>query len=232
MTEPLSLCEQLVLLATDEKSGATLSQLGMSLQYCLAGAIFFEMACDGVIEVEDDVVTHLPQEADLDGVYQIAFKGGEKLKKTPKLAKLIQILAGNGRRIHSWILNNLVDRGILIREEKTLLWIFKYQRYPEMEPEPETLIRKRLGEIVSGEISPSESDIVLLGLVKAGNMVGTLFGKDIQKEVEKRIAQITDKDSISSTTNKLIKNMKAALTAITISSAAASSVATTIAINH
>jgi len=227
MTHELGLSEKLVLLATDEESGATVSNAGMALHSCIGGAVLFEMIHAKLLKLENGKITEWPRESTGFELYDIAMHQMRRLKIEKSIKYWIQRFGQAGGKMHECILQSLVDNGILEHHEKRYLWIIKVQRYPELESGTELSIREHLGQLLTDKVDASESDLVLLGLVKACKLVPVIFGKDISKDLEKQIDVMIEGEGISKETAKVIQEITAALFAVII----ASSVATTVAVS-
>jgi len=223
----LSLSEKLILLATDEASGATVGNAGMGLHTCIGGAVLFEMIHADLLKLEDGRITTWPKDSMGSELYDIAMHQMRRLKQPKPIKYWIQRFGQAGKKLQECILKNLVEREILEHCEKRYLWFIKVQRYPELDASSELRIREHLGALLTEKESASEEDLVLLGLVRACKLVPVIFGKDISKDLEQQIDTMIDGEGISAETAKVIKEITAALFAVII----ASSVATTVAVN-
>jgi hypothetical protein len=91
-------------------------------------------------------------------------------------------------------LDRLVEQGVLIREQDTVLLVFPRTRYPApdgIQPEPETEIRQRLIAAVSepGPVEPRTA--ALCALVAATNLDRKVFRDLDRKVVKARLREIT-----------------------------------------
>jgi hypothetical protein len=179
----LSLAEQLTLVAVDDESGkVATSQLDLGL----AGALLVQLALAGRLDVVDGRVTVLDPEPVGEPLLDEALAriGTDKPRKADHWVSTLQ------KNLRHRVLDELVAREILLREESTVFGIFPRTRYPERDAGPEAAIRARLDAAVLHGMQPDESTAALVGLVQAAQLRGAAFPGADRKPTEKRMTEI------------------------------------------
>ncbi len=105
----------------------------------------------------------------------------------------------------------MVEKGILVREEGRLLWVFPTTRYPQMDPRPESRIRDEVRSALRGVGLPEERLAALIGLVQACDLVGVLFEKGERREAKKRAKEIGRGQPIGSAVARVVEGVQAAV---------------------
>jgi len=216
MNHLLTLSEKLVLLATDIRKGCIVPNAGISLNYCIAGAVLFEMIEAGVLKSEHERVVEWPKASTGNALFDLGLKRVAHLDKVKSVKFWIEALSATADSMRTMILEGLVDKGILEKQDKVFLWVFHLNRYPEHDAEPENHIRERLISIIEGQTEPDQEDLVLLGIVKAADMIGTVFPKPMRKESRKKIDELTHVDRFSSELVTIIQDIQTAIITVMV----------------
>jgi len=143
----LSLAEELLLLALHDEKGTAVVSAGTALPYGLGGALVMELTLQGRLELRgENLVVTDPTPAE-DGLLNDALKriGEAKRERGPKywvgtLGHRIQNLKGR-------LLKELVQKGILRKEQRKILWIFPADRFPTTDAKPESEVRDRIRRV-------------------------------------------------------------------------------------
>jgi len=116
------------------------------------------------------------------------------------------------------IINELVAKGILKRQEKKILWLIPVERFPTKDPIPEVLSRIAIRRIVLENEEPDKRSLALLSLIKASNLIDELF----LKEERRQAANIIDDYIKNEKIGKVVSDINNEVTAIIASSVAGS----------
>ena len=193
---PLTLAEQLLLLALDDETGKILPLPDRALDYALAGALIAELSRVGRVEVSKDEVKVVD-----DNPVQSAPEdlGLTELDEADvgSLRGALSHLAGDAHGLRKRVIEQLVEKGILLEEDKEFLWVFHFSRYPLADPSAEIAVKQRLrNRIRSREIGLSESDQVLISLVHACQLERLLFSDEELETFHDRIREIAESNKI------------------------------------
>jgi len=75
------------------------------------------------------------------------------------------------------VANELCSKGILAREDETLMWLFPVDRYPEADPQAEASIKSRLNAFLfEGKTDVDERTVLLACLANLAKLLEPNFG--------------------------------------------------------
>lgn len=216
----LTLAEELLLLGLDDESGEIILSVSTALPYGIAGAILIDLHLKGRIELTDTSVK----------VIDSTVTGSEILDEVLNLVKIkaitespkywIRTINGSVEDLVDRLIDGLVIKGVLKKEEKKILWIIPVDRFPTKDPLPEVHTRLLVRGIVLENQEPNERTLALLSLIKASNLIDELFLKDERKQATNIINDFITNENIG----RVVSDINAEITAI-ISSSVAGTVA-------
>ena len=208
---PLTLAEQLLLLALDDATGKLLPLPDRALDYALAGAIIADLARVGRVEVtRDDLkvvdsnpVQSVPEDLGLLDLNQA---------NVTSLRGALSHLAGDAHGLRKRVIEQLVQKGILREEDREFLWIFHYSRYPLADPGTENAIKQRLrNRIRSKDIPLTGNDHVMISLIHACQLEKLLFSEDELVYFRDRIEHIATTDKIGHAVEDCLEEIQKAI---------------------
>jgi hypothetical protein len=208
---PLTLAEQLLLLALDDETGKLRSLPDRSLDYALAGAILADLTRVGRIQVTADtidIVDPTPVESTPEdfGLLDIEQAGVKSLRGA------LSHLAGDAHGLRKRLTQQLVEKGILREEDKEFLWVFHFSRYPLADATAENAVRQRLrNRILKPELPLSGSDHVLISLIHVCRMEDLLLSTDEQERHRGRIEEIFQQDRIGKAVMECLEEIQKAI---------------------
>lgn len=218
----LSLAEKLMLLALHDEKGSVVFSASSALQYGLAGALILELFFQNKITLTEKnirVIDATPAgDSLLDQVLELI--SSSKKQKDPKhwIYKIDRKVKG----IKNKITDALVQKEILRREERRLLWVIHYNRYPTRNISPEQEIRQRIQNIVLMNHPPDETDRALISLLKACSLVNEVFSKGQRKQAKKRIKEIAEDEKVGKAVSDIVAEITVAVTTGVIAATSAS----------
>ncbi len=196
MKPPLILGEEIVLLSLDDSTGAQLPLMPQALGYGLAGAVLADLELAGriatqtkCVEVLDAAPTGNPL---LDPwLYRIATD-----KKRHPIAHWLQTLSDKKGALEQAALDHLIERGVLKRQDKKILWVIGLRRYPTIHNEERVEVKTRLVRLIEGDEQPTHFDATLISLLSGCYLLSEVLGADILEGRSARIAGIADTDPV------------------------------------
>ncbi len=225
MSVKLNLLEEYLLIALDDEKGKFVID-STRLHYGFAGAILLELALRGKIEV--DGVTLILKDNSYEP--EIALnKIIDELRplKSPSLKKALSVIAKKSSDIKDDTLQHLMNKGILRKEEKKILWLIPSDQYPTADMTPESKVRKRLDDVITYGSNVEPHDLMLLSLIDATDLTKEAFrDKDDYKKVSKKIKEVTSDLKIGKVVNKSVREIKAAIMMAIVSTIVVTSVTT------
>ncbi len=207
----LDLLEEYLLIALDDSKGQFVID-STHLHYGLAGAVLLELALREKVSIEGDYV----KINDSAAVTEIALnKALEYLKEKAKSVKVKDVIAAFARQAGEFkqdVLQRLINKGILKKEEHKILWIIPNNKYPTSNLTPENKVRERLKAVMIHGAQSEPRDIMLLSLIDVSDLTKEAFrDKDDYKKVKKKIKEVTQDVKISGAINKSIREIQAAI---------------------
>lgn len=226
-TRELLLVEDLMLLLLDD-DGASVRAAG-TLYYTLGGALLVELALLGLIDADDQDngllngprvrPTGSPQPADPLLREAMATIAAKPQRVQPLLVAL-------GADLWKVVLERLVDRGLIEREERKLLGIFRTTRWPAVDAEHEAALRARILDVLvdGGETDPRTAAVIGL-LYASGAMPALSPPLPWTSDTVRRAQALQDGDWGAAAVRSAVDRTAAAIAA----SVAAATISTTIA---
>ena len=162
----LTFAEDLLLLALDDE-GEFVPVPQNTMRYALAGAVLMELAFMDRIDTDPKrfMIVDLAPTANpmLDqALGRLASLG--PMAKTTKLA--MEVLSEDSDAIRDWALGNLVERGILERQELRFLWV-RSTTYTTRDDRAERDAKLRIMDVLLSDAPPHPRDVALICLVDA-----------------------------------------------------------------
>ncbi|GHH27828.1 GOLPH3/VPS74 family protein [Lentzea cavernae] len=158
--------EDLALLLMDDESG-TPAAAG-TLHYTMGGAVLVELALAGLVEVRDRkvVVTGTAPE---DPLLRYGYdKAAEKPRSVDSL--LLKI----GADMWTRVVDRLVERGLISREKKKVLGLFRVTTLPAADTRHEEEVRQRIRAVLVDGASPDPRTAALTALLSASGALPML----------------------------------------------------------
>ena len=205
----LSLAEELLLLALDDEKGVIIDRT--PIKYGFIGAILMDLALTKKIDTDLEnlmVINTSPTEDDI--LNDIL----AKITQSPTVktvAYWIITLSQHSRNIEEKLLDRLIQKGILRKEEHKILWVFAHRRYPIQDDREEKEVKTRVREVVLSDMIPDPRDIVLISLIKTCYLVDEIFSREEIDNVQKRIEQIARMDLIGQTLSRIVDSITQAI---------------------
>ena len=205
-----TLAEQLLLLALDDETGKLRQLPDRALDYGLAGAILADLTRAGRIEVADDSVKVLdpnPVHSAPEDLGLRELVDGE----VESLGAVLSHLAGDSHQLRQQVIRHLVEKGVLKEENKEILWVFHFSRYPLADPLAESSIKQRVRRIVMNREELTMRQSVLISLIQACQLGSILFTEEEWQTYRERIEEIARNDKIGSAVMKCLQEIQRAI---------------------
>ena len=121
------------------------------------------------------------------------------------------VISADGEKIRDATLARLVEKGVLKKEEKKILWVIPGRRYPMIQNQEEEEVRKRIRKVVvDGEV-PSPRDVVIISLASACQLLRTVFTDADLLKYSPRIAEVAKMDLIGQAVSKSVAEVQEAV---------------------
>ncbi len=206
----LSFAEEMLLLALDDQ-GSIKQLSAVSLDYALAGALLMELAMLDRIDTDVDclfVVDATPTgDSFLDGVL------GE-IQNDPGRRPVMHWLdhfAKRGAQIQEQVLKRLIERQILKKQDRKILWVFAVRRYPIIDNTEPKEVKTRLRELIQAEEIPDPHDAALVSLANACGLFFDIFTPAELDSFRTRIETLARLDLVGREITRAIGTIEKAL---------------------
>jgi hypothetical protein len=215
--QQLTFTEEIVLLALDDKTGAQLPLPVTALGYGLAGAVLADLAVAGKIDTDAKQLTVLSRSPTGDPLLDPWLELIAADKTVHPVAYWLQVLFDRAREIEQPALDRLIERGILKRQDKKILWVIGLRRYPTVDGHERTEVRTRLGQLILGEDLPDPRDAILISLLRGCRLTDRIFSGPEFAARDQRLATLAKMDlvgrEVASATTEAITTLSAAMNA-------------------
>ncbi len=225
MTAPaLTLPQEVLLLALDERSGEVRWRSQSRLTYALAGAILAELALRVRIATPDKHTSVLDSEPTGDAVLDAALARIAAERKPRELKHWAGKIATT-RGLKQQVARQLTAAGVLREENRKFLAIIPDTRFIESNPAPEAALRERLRAAVAPTAAPDERTVLLLMLMRIASLTSAVFpDKQERTAAERRakeLAATVSGSAAAEAARKAAEEVEAALSIAVIAATAA-----------
>jgi golgi phosphoprotein 3 len=193
----LTMLEEVVLLAVDERNGGLRSTREYSTAYALVGAVFFDLALAKKIDTDTEEVqiidTTPTGNVTLDRV--LAHMAARPHLKT--VSAWIEEIFHERSDLEGEALASLISSGILRHEKSKLLWIIDVERFPLVDNKPQAHVRLRLANAVLSDNIPATRDIMLVSIVEPCGLLPYVLSEDTISLRRARVQLLCNLETIS-----------------------------------
>ena len=205
----LSFGEELLLLALDDEKGTIVDKT--SIKYGLVGALLMDLALMNKIDTDLENLMIVDTSPTGDDVLDDVLTQIAQSNRTRTTAYWLVHLSQNSNTIKERLLDRLIQKGILKREEQKILWVFARRRYPVRDDKEEKEVKTRIREVILSDSIPDSRDVVLISLIKGCYLVDEIFSHKEIDAVKGRLEQIAKMDLIGQTVSEIIESVTRAM---------------------
>ncbi len=216
------LSQDLILLALNPQTGKTRFSWYSALDYGLVGSLLLDLVLQGKLEIDNDnhvigAISALRNSAGITGN-----TGNEFLDQ-----RLSEVLASSRPRtarfwvtrwrrrylgIQTIVLQNLVDLGVLERQEQRILGLFPTQRYFLTDESIQREIVQQVRAAVLEGIGLNSRMAALISLMQASHLTDAVFTPEERPEARSRIKAIAEGELVGKAVSKAIFTVQTAAT--------------------
>jgi len=204
----LTLLEEVVLLAVDEKTGELTSARECWREEALAAAVLFDLALAGKIDTDTEEISFVDRKPTGNDLLDQVLA---EIAAQPELSTVRQWIEELGRRredLEGSALRSLTERGILRHEKTRRLWIIDVERFPLVEAGEQKFVKRRLERAVLTDDIPATRDIMLVSLVDACGLLGHVFSDGALALRKQRIQTLCHLETISRKVAEAIRGLE------------------------
>ncbi|WP_181763575.1 GOLPH3/VPS74 family protein [Streptomyces albidus (ex Kaewkla and Franco 2022)] len=216
MESEVLIVEDVMLLMLDDETGSVAG--ADTLHYTLGGAVLVELALRGRVDSDagragknGDKVVAVGSGALSDRLLQTAY---EKVAKRPQDVQTLLREIGAG--LQEPVVDRLVSRGLVRRENKRVLGLFRTTTFPAGDPRHEAALRREIRSVLEGRASPAPRTAAVIALLSSSGTLATLRPALPQSaEVLTRAKEIENGNWAASAVNTAVTKAAAEIAAAT-----------------
>jgi hypothetical protein len=205
------LSQDLILLALNPQTGKTRFSFYAALEYGLVGSLLLDLVLQGKLEIDNNnrvigAITGNTGDEFLDRHLNEVLASSR-----PRTARF---WITRWRRRYRWfqpvVLQNLVDLGVLERQEQRILGLFPTQRYFLTDDSIQREIVQQVRAAVLEGIGLDSRMAALISLMQASHLTDAVFRPEERPEARSRIKAIATEELVGQAVSKAIFTVQAA----------------------
>lgn len=193
----LTMLEEVVLLAVDEKSGGLRSSREFGTAYALVGAVFFDLALAGKIDTDTDAIHIIDTTPTGHRALDSVLAHMARRTNLTTVREWIEEIFHGRDDLEGEALRSLIARGILRHEKSKLLWIIDVERFPMVNNRPQMDVRKRLAQAILKDQIPDTRDIMLVSIAEPCGLLSYVLDDAQLARRQERIRMLSNLETIS-----------------------------------
>ncbi|NJL58008.1 GPP34 family phosphoprotein [bacterium] len=204
------LSQDLILLALNPETGKTRFSFYAALEYGLVGSLLLDLVLQGKLEIDSDNRV-IGASAGSTGDEFLDQRLSEVLASSrPRTARF---WVTRWRRRYRWfqpiVLQNLVDLGVLERQEQRILGLFPTRRYFLTDESIQREIVQQVRAAVLEGIGLNSRMVALISLMQASHLTDAVFRPEERPEARSRIKAIAEEELVGKAVSKAIFRIQA-----------------------
>ncbi len=207
----LRFAEEITLLVLNDEDGEFVRVPGWSMQCALAGSVLMDLALENRIDTDLKRLVLVDPTPLGDDLLDPILAEIAQATETYDARHWIDHIADGVDEIREHVLDRLVKRGILRREESRFLWVFQSRRYPVVDGEAEREVKLRIMEVLFGNEIPDPRDIVLISLANTCGILGEMLSARELERATQRIEQVCKLDLIGQAVSKAVWDIQSSI---------------------
>lgn len=205
------LSQDLILLALNPQTGKTRFSWYAALEYGLVGSLLLDLVLRGKLEIDNDNRVSGANAGNTGDEFLDRHLNEILASSRPRTARF---WVTRWRRRYRWfqpiVLQNLVDLGVLQRQEQRILGLFPTQRYFLTD---ESIQREIVQQVCAAVLEGTGLDsrmAALISLMHASHLTDAVFRPEERPEARSRIRAIAEGELVGKAVSKAIFTIQAA----------------------
>jgi golgi phosphoprotein 3 len=205
------LSQDLILLALNPETGKTRFSFYAALEYGLVGSLLLDLVLQGKLEIDNDNRVIGAISGNTGDEFLDRHLNEVLASSRPRTARF---WITRWRRRYRWfqpvVLQNLVDLGVLERQEQRILGLFPTQRYFLTDESIQREIVQQVRAAVLEGIGLDSRMAALISLMQASHLTDAVFRPEERPEARSRIRAIAEEELVGKAVSKAIFTIQAA----------------------
>jgi len=193
----LTMLEEVVLLAVDEKTGSLRSAREFSTAYALVGAVFFDLALARKIDTDTEAIRIVDRTPTGNATLDRVLSDMAARPSLTTVREWIEEMFQRRQDLEGEALRSLIARGILRHEKSKLLWVIDVERFPLVSNRPQQHVRQRLAQAILSDGIPDTRDIMLVSIAEPCGLLGYVLDEGRLAARRERIRMLANLETIS-----------------------------------
>ncbi|PRH80203.1 hypothetical protein C6N75_05465 [Streptomyces solincola] len=214
----VTLGEEITLLSLDDESGVARER--SSASWAVAGGALLELAMAGRVAVADGRLTVVDASPTGTALLDERLRGLAEWTRGKEPRRVTDWLTKDHSKAVAATVAALCERGLVAEERGRVLGVFPVRRYPEVDGSVERELRARLTSVLYGA-EPDARTGGLIALLHAAKLHRLAFPDVPRVRAESRMAQVAEGQWAGDGVREAIRNMQAAMAAVTAATVAA-----------
>lgn len=205
----LTLAEEILLLAHDERHGRFLDLPDMLLHTALAAAALMELALLGRIDTDLAELTPVDGRPTGEPLLDRTLARIVAEPRRQSTAEWLDHLRAEGPQMREAALARLIERGILRRQDDRVLWVFETRRYPMIDGRQQQEVKLRVARLLLSDEIPEPRDTMIVALAEACGLLRRVFADEELRRAQERIRQIIRLELLGRTVSTAVEDLQA-----------------------
>jgi len=193
----LTMLEEVVLLAVDERTGCLRSTREFGTAYALVGAVFFDLALARKIDTGTEAIQVIDSTPTGSATHDHVLAEMAQRPDLITVRQWIEQIFLHRRDLEGEALLSLIHSGVLRHEKSKLLWIIDIERFPLVNNKPQQHVKTRLAHAILTDDIPDTRDIMLVSIAEPCGLLPYVLADDQIASRRERIRMLSNLETIS-----------------------------------
>jgi golgi phosphoprotein 3 len=207
----LTMLEEVVLLAVDEKSGGLRSTREFATAYALVGAVFFDLALARRIDTDTEAIQIVDKTPTGNATLDRVLCDMSMRTDLTTVRQWVEEIFHRRDDLEGEALASLIAQGILRHEKSKLLWIIDVERFPLVNNKPQQHVKLRLARTIVSDEIPETRDIMLVSLAEPCGLLQYVLSDNELAARRARIQLLCNMETISRKVSDAIVSLESSL---------------------
>lgn len=193
----LTMLEEVVLLAVDEKTGGLRSTREFGTAYALVGAVLFDLALAGKIDTDTEVIQIIDGKPTGNTTLDRVLVEMSRRRDLNTVQDWIEHIYHRKADLEGEALASLIQQGILCHEKSKRMWFVDVERFPMVNDRPQQHVKLRLAEAIRTDGIPDTRDIMLISIAEPCGLLSFVVDDAELARRRDRIQMLCNLETIS-----------------------------------
>jgi golgi phosphoprotein 3 len=193
----LTMLEEVVLLAVDEKTGGLRSTREFGTSYALVGALLFDLSLAGKIDTDTEVIQIVDGKPTGNATLDRVLVEMSRRRDLNTVQDWIEHIYHRKADLEGEALASLTKQGILCHEKSKKMWFVDVERFPLINNRPQLHVKQRLAEAIRGDGIPDTRDIMLISIAEPCGLLPLIADEPELERRRDRIQMLCNLETIS-----------------------------------